>query len=176
MMPASPTATWCAVLHSPEAQISQCDDQQGLLALLLTLAEQTDHQLDLLLHQTETRLFDQPPFLAHIRRLCIGHHRNQVRLCIHDVERMGSDCPRLLDLCQRMPSRCQIRTPNIQHRDIGYDFIIADQRHLLYRRRPHRYEAQLNLHDPLNARGRHHEFEAIWALAGAAQGLRRLDL
>jgi len=75
-----------------------------------------------------------------------------------------------------MPSRCHIRTPNIQHRDVSYDFILADQRHLLYRSRPHRYEAQLSLHDPLNARSRSHEFEEIWELAEAAQGLRRLDL
>lgn len=163
-------------MHSPHAELSQCNDRDGLLALLLSLVEQTHHQLDLLLHRAETRLFDHPKFLEHLRRLCVGHHRNRLRLCVHEAERLATDCPRLVDLCQRMPSRCQIRTPNIQHREVSYDFILADQRHLLYRSRPHRYEAELSLHDPLNAHSRHHEFDGIWELAETAACVRRLDL
>ncbi len=163
-------------MHSPKATLQVSRDRDGLRDLLLTLAGHARHQLDLLFHRAETRLFDDPAFLQHLRQLCVGHHRNRVRLCVHETDRLAQQCPRLVDLCQRMPSRCQIRTPAPQHRELSYDLFIADQRHLIYRSRPHRYDAELGLDDPLNARSRQHQFEEVWELAEAAQGIRRLDL
>lgn len=175
-MPASLTAEWCVAVHSPDAEIRSCDDRQGLSNLLIELNRQAVGQLNLLLHRTEPRLMDHPDLLTEIRRLALGHHRNRIRLCLFEPATLSSHCPRLLDLLQRIPSRCEIRTPGRQHRDIGYDFVLADHRHLLYRSRPERYEAQLWLNDPAGCLARKQEFEEIWQQSELVSELRRLDL
>lgn len=163
-------------MHSPNASVDQCDDRNGLADLLIRLASMGQRTLDLLLHRAEPKLMDHPRLLEELRRLALAHHRNHIRLCVFEAPQMARDCPRLVDLVQRMPSRCEIRTPGRQHREIAYDFALADQHHMLYRPRPSRYEAQLWLDDPAGCLARGQEFEDVWQQAEGVSELRRLDL
>lgn len=150
---------------------------ERLRELVLGLAEQARHSLDLVCRSLDARLYDTDAFSAAVKRLAIGNTRHaEVRLLVLDPAQLVARGHRLIALGQRLTSTLAIRVPAPEHRDFNEAWLVADATGYAYRRFSDRYDAEVNFNGRRRAKALTHRFEELWQRAQPEPNFRRLHL
>jgi hypothetical protein len=108
------------------------------------------------------RGFNNPQRCAVLRTLLLAARTNEIRIALHEVQGLESDCPRLIALAQQFPSSIRIHQTIGVARTAQDPFIIADEAaywHKLHYQHPRSVLATGDIADTLALAER---FEEIW--------------
>lgn len=140
------------------------------------LASQARRELLIFGRTLESRLYDQQPFIAAVRRLALARPTLSTRVLLFDPRAAAESGHRLVDLARQLTSRIAIRRVDDDDRDRLDAFLVADERGYVRRRLADTMEAVVDFNNPLEARQLRTDFNALWERATPDAELRRLHL
>jgi hypothetical protein len=110
----------------------------------------------------EPDLYDQNAFLEIVKRFVLARRFAKVRVLISDSNRLLRDNNRFIAMGRRLTSCIDIRPAlgAVKQRAAGY--VIADDRAIVYRVHPDRWDGVADLNNPPVARQYLDEFDEIW--------------
>lgn len=142
----------------------------------LSLARQAVRSLDILSYDLDAPLYDQMDFVMAVKQFCLQSRQSQVRILLHNNERVQKQGHRLVDLARRVPSRISIRRPHPDYLQRQENFLLADRTGHLIRRLYSRYQGEVNFSDRLGSERWVDFFNEIWNCSEPDIDLRRLDI
>ncbi|MCC2655079.1 MAG: hypothetical protein K0Q76_187 [Panacagrimonas sp.] len=134
------------------------------------------HQLALLSVDLERKLFGTDEFTQRLRAFILAHRRANLRVLVHDPVAAVRNSIRLVEFGRLLSSRIEFRTMPEERRKRREEYLIADERALLYRSSPDQLEAKHYLDAPMVARSHLREFDAVWNEATVAREMSSLRL
>lgn len=134
------------------------------------------HQLALLSVDLERNLFGTDAFTARLRTFVLAHRRAQLRVLVHDPAAAVRNSIRLVEFGRLISSRIEFRVIPEERRKRREEFLIADERALLYRSSPDQIEAKHYPEAPMVARSHLREFDALWQESTVAREMSSLGL
>ena len=142
----------------------------------LQLAAQAQRSLALLSRDLEAPIYDNPEFVAAVRRLALRRQQLQVRVLLLDPAQAIRGGHRLLPLLQHLSSRCEVRgIPEDLPARVDA-FLVVDSQGYIRRPLADDWSATADFRAPPEARRLEAEFQALWDRAEPHPGLRRLYL
>lgn len=147
---------------------------RSIRALSTEMAEQARRELLILGPTLDPAIYDQPAFLAAVKRLALGRSEPSVRVLVCDSRAANQDGQRLIDLARHLTSRITIRGVAEEERDRRDAFLVADARGFIHRPFADAMEGTADFNAPLEARRLRTEFERIWERSHEDSELRRL--
>lgn len=120
----------------------------------------------------EPDLYDQNAFLEIVKRFVLARRFAKVRVLLSDSSRLLRDNNRFIAMGRRLSSCIDIRPARVPARQRAAGFLIADDRAIVYRVHPDRWDGVADLNNPPVARQYLDEFDEIW-LASAPEDMAR---
>jgi hypothetical protein len=110
----------------------------------------------------EPDIYDQNAFLEIVKRFVLARRFAKVRVLLSDSGRLLRDSNRFIAMGRRLTSCIDIRPAAgaVKQRAAGY--LIADDRAIVYRVHPDRWDGVADLNNPPIARQYLDEFDEIW--------------
>lgn len=156
------------------------DSRDAAADCLRRLLADTGQSLRLFVPHLAKPLLDDTETLDRIAAFARDHRGLGVRILIHDSAEAIRGGHRLVPLAQRLPSKIQVRRLPPEHRDRGDNFIVADERHVLFQESIARSEGEYLSADhpqgPATARRYAKIFDELWELGSPDPGLRVLGI
>jgi hypothetical protein len=139
--------------------ISSLDEMR---AAVDTVAASAQRLMSIYTPDLEPDLYDQNAFLEIVKRFVLARRFAKVRVLISDSNRLLRDNNRFIAMGRRLTSCIDIRPVigAIRQRAAGY--LIADDRAIVYRVHPDRWDGVADLNNPPVARQYLDEFDEIW--------------
>jgi hypothetical protein len=134
------------------------------------------HELSLLSVDLERNLFGTDTFTQHLRNFILAHRRARLRVLVHDPVAAVRNSIRLVEFGRLLSSRIEFRAMPEERRKRREEFLIADERALLYRSSPDQLEAKHYPDAPMVARSHLREFEALWQESTVAREMSSLGI
>jgi hypothetical protein len=134
------------------------------------------HQLALLSVDLERNLFGTDAFTSRLRTFILAHRRARLRVLVHDPAAAVRNSIRLVEFGRLLSSRIEFRALPENRRKLREEFLIADERALLYRSAPDQLSAKHYPDAPLVARSHLREFDALWNESTVAREMSSLGL
>ncbi len=151
-----------------------CQDLADRQAALLELIAATRHDLLFFAPRLEGRLLEASAVHQTLQKYLLSGPRHRIRLLTADTAALVRDCPRLVALCRRLPSRCLLRVPTLDAEPLDEAAYLADRPYLLHRsageRVLHRYIAA----DPQTIAVVRQRIESTWEYARPSPEFRDL--
>ncbi len=160
---------------APQATPALISGGQAFREALASVTAQARLQLSLLSFDLEARTYGDEAFVETVRRFALSHERARVRVLINDTERTMRRAHRLVELGRQLSSRIQFRQLPEEHRGLVEEYLIADERALLFRERSDALEARLEC-VPLSARLKLRAFDPLWEQSTPARELAELRI
>lgn len=132
--------------------------------------------LKALLPEFDIRLWEDTQVLAALRTYLTANSQSRIAMCLQDATNARNDAPRLMTLCERLPSRCEIRLAHDEHRTLHESFVLFDRHAYLRRATPLERIWSTQAKPPNEADRLHKLFDSIWDEATVHPNLRRLSL
>jgi hypothetical protein len=151
-------------------------DVEGNRLVCAHMLEQARRDLCLLTRDLDKPVFDQPRFLAALRRLALRSRFSRIRILLQDHERVVKQGHRIIELTRRLVSSIEVRTPSEEWQDLAENYLLADGDGYVRWEHGTRYEAMADYHAPLVVRPLQARFDEIWESAEVSSELRRLYL
>ena len=123
----------------------------------------------------EPDLYDQNGFLEIVKRFVLARRFAKVRVLLSDSGRVLRDNNRFIAMGRRLTSCIDIRPVTGDARQRACAYLIADDRAIVYRVHPDRWDGVADLNNPPIARQYLDEFDEIWH-ASAPDELARQSL
>ncbi len=120
----------------------------------------------------EPDLYDQNGFLEIVKRFVLARRFAKVRVLLSDSGRLLRDNNRFIAMGRRLTSCIDIRPVVGAARQRASAYLIADDRAIVYRVHPDRWDGVADLNNPPIARQYLDEFDEIWQ-ASASDELSR---
>ena len=134
------------------------------------------HQLALMSVDLDRRLFGTDRFTEELRNFILQHRRARLRVLVHEPASAVRNSVRLVEFGRLLSSRIEFRTMPEQRRKLREEFLIADERALLYRSSPDQMDAKHYADAPMVARSQLRAFDAVWQEATVAREMSSLGL
>lgn len=134
------------------------------------------HHLALLSVELERNLFGTQAFIERLRTFILAHRRAQLRVLVHDPAAAVRNSIRLVEFGRLLSSRIEFRAMPEDKRRLREEFLIADERALLYRSSPDQISAKHYADAPLVARSHLREFDALWNESTVAREMSSLGI
>lgn len=154
----------------------RCEDLAARLDALREVMGQAERELLFYAPRLESRLVEDPDVHRRLQDFLLASPRHNLRILVVDAAALVRDCPRLIALCRRLPSRCQLRVPGTRTEPLDEALYCADRHHALHRPPA---ERSLHLHlaaQPLKVDPLRKRVEALWDESREATDFRQLDL
>lgn len=152
------------------------EGRASIRAAGIRMAAQARRGLCLLTRDLDPVLYDDPEFVAAVRRLAVHRRDLPVRILVFDAAPVVQHGHRLLPLVHRLTSRIEVRCVAEAQRERLDAFLVADEAGFILRRQADVYLATADFHAPLEARRLQAEFLSMWEQAEPSLELRRLHL
>jgi hypothetical protein len=110
----------------------------------------------------EPELYDQNSFLEIVKRFVLARRFAKVRVLLSDSGRLLRDNNRFIAMGRRLTSCIDIRPAVGEARQRACAYLIADDRAIVYRVHPDRWDGVADLNNPPIARQYLDEFDEIW--------------
>lgn len=150
--------------------------RQALLALL----EGMRRSLHLYTPYVDPRLYDDSQVLDTLRTRIVNQPRLQLRLLLPPAVEWRRQCPRLVNLAERLSSAIEFRTPPqdepLARKEFGQCFCIADEAALLHLLDPRRMIGSFEAQRAGSAREMMNLFRELWEKSQADVELRTMRL
>ncbi len=124
----------------------------------------------------DARIYGGERFTDAVREFVLQHERAHVQVLIQQPEVAVRRANHLVELGRRLSSRIQFRQPSDEHRGLVCEYLIGDERQMLYKERTDQLDAVWQPEAPREARLRLREFDAVWDYAVPARELGELRL
>ena len=134
------------------------------------------HDLALISVDLDRRLFGSEVFTEKLRGFILAHRRAKLRVLVHDPAAAVRNSIRLVEFGRLLSSRIEFRAVPEDRRKLREEFLIADERAVLYRSSPDQLEAKHYADAPMVARSHLREFEALWHESVVAREMSSLGL
>jgi hypothetical protein len=142
----------------------------------LQVVDAARHDLALLSVELDRNLFGTDAFTSRLRGFILAHRRARLRVLVHDPVAAVKNSIRLVEFGRRLSSRIEFRAMPEDRRKLRDEFLIADERALLYRSSPDQLTAKHYPDAPLVARSHLREFDALWNESTVAREMSSLGL
>jgi hypothetical protein len=120
----------------------------------------------------EPLIYDQPAFLATIKRFVLGQSFAKARVLVREPGRMMSHNNRFVAMARRLTSYLEIRVLAAELRGQTASYCIADDHAIVYRLRADRWDGITALNNPPVARQYLQEFDLAWQASTDSQHQR----
>jgi hypothetical protein len=121
----------------------------------------------------EPDLYDQNGFLEIVKRFVLARRFAKVRVLLSDSGRLLRDNNRFIAMGRRLTSCIDIRPVVGAARQRACAYLIADDRAIVYRVHPDRWDGVADLNNPPIARQYLDEFDEIWHASSADELARQ---
>src|SRR5690554_2259856 len=142
----------------------------------LALVKSARREICFLGSKLDAALLDSPAIIECLKQLCIRSHRTQIRLLVDETQSSIVNSHRSLPLIARLTSAITVRILSEAYQRPKNLLLLADHFGYLRCLNNHRYQGQVNLHDPMMARELRQHFEECWDQGTADPATRRLHL
>lgn len=147
-----------------------------ICAANLALTQQARRSLALFSYNLDPRIYDTQEFCDALRQLATASRYSNVRILLRDSTTVVKQGSRVIELMHRISSRILVRKPPPEFYEHNEEFLIADDRGLLFRRFADRHDGELNFNAPNQCRLQLKFFDECWEASAADPELRRLHL
>ncbi len=134
------------------------------------------HELVLISVELDRRLFGTEAFTDKLRGFIVAHRRARLRVLVHDPAAAVRNSIRLVEFGRLLSSRIEFRAIPEERRKLREEFLVADERALLYRSSPDQLEAKHYADAPMVARSHLREFEVLWHESEVAREMSTLRI
>ncbi|MCP5423453.1 MAG: hypothetical protein H6970_00065 [Gammaproteobacteria bacterium] len=152
------------------------DARQALLALL----EGVRRSLHLYTPYVDPRLYDDAQVLDTLRSRIVSQPRLRFCLLLPPAAEWRRECPRLVNLAERLSSSMELRTPAPdeprERKEFGQSICLADEAGLLYLLDPRRLVGSFTPQRVAASREMMNFFQGVWEKSQADPELRNLRL
>jgi len=155
---------------------SRPGDTPPCAELLPGLLDLTRRRLRVFVQRPDPAWFERGDTPARLQALFTQHPNNRLQICVRDAAGLLQDCPRLVELVRRLPSRCALRVAAPEHREIIESYALGDDHSYLLQPEHWNPHCVLRTQDPAGAHRLVESFEAVWARAEPDPELRALHL
>lgn len=138
--------------------VSEEDNQQ----VALTMIQQIEFHLDIFSHDLTPAVYDNEPCCEAIETLALRSRHSQIRILLHNPEKVSRRGHRLLYLSRRLGSFIQIRAVAEHHQSIQETFMIADGIGIMHRAYADSLLATVNFKDRPAAKELTKFFDSLW--------------
>ena len=134
------------------------------------------HHLALVSVDLDRHLYGTEAFTQTLRGFILAHRRARLRVLLHDPAAAVRNSVRLVEFGRMLSSRIEFRVMPDDRRKLREEFLIADERAVLYRSSPDQLEAKHYADAPMVARSHLREFEALWHESVVAREMSALGI
>lgn len=154
--------------------IRHCDDLAARRTALRELIGAA--RLDLLFYapRLEARLIEAPAIHDALQTFLLTSHRHRLRILVSEAAALVRDCPRLLALCRRLPSRAQLRVPSADAETLDETVLLADRPYALHRPANERHRHLFLAPEPGRVAALRQRTEELWEHGRSAAEFREL--
>lgn len=149
---------------------------EGYAAAAIDVLGAARHDLALVSVELDRRLFGTEAFTDALRHFILQHRRARLRVLLHEPASAVRNSIRLIEFARMVSSRIEFRTVPEDRRRQREEFLIADERALLYRSAPEQLDAKLYPDAPMVARSHLRAFEAVWHESSLCREVSTLGL
>ncbi len=138
---------------------------QGSAALLTAALEcigKAQREIALFSYALDARVFGDEAFVEQLQVFVLSHERARVRILVNRPELALRNAPRLIELARRASSRIHCRQLSPERQSLIEEYLLSDERAVLYRDRHDQLQAQWHPQAPLQARRRLKDFNPLW--------------
>jgi hypothetical protein len=157
-------------------KLHRCEDRQQRLVAFRELLGQAQQALLFYAPRLDAKLLQDPEALATLQHFLTSSPRHQLRVLVLEPEALVRECPRLLALCRRLPSRCSLRVPAAEAEPLDEALYCADRHHALHRPPGQRTQYLYMSHAPLRVAPLYKRVDDMWELAQESADLQQLSI
>lgn len=159
-----------------EATVEHCTDRDQRLNAFRTLLGMAQRELLFYAPRLDPVLANDSAALDSLQRFLTASPRHSLRVLVGEPGALVRDCPRLLALCRRLPSRCALKVPAPDAEPLDEALLCADRHHALHRP-PTERTLHLFMRDaPLRVAPLRGRVEELWEQARESRELQQLAL
>ncbi|MDD3762235.1 MAG: hypothetical protein PHP86_02955 [Nevskiales bacterium] len=126
------------------------------------LIEHSRTNVAILTYELDPRLYASDEIVDGFKRFCLSHQRARARILVNQPGRTVKRSNALIDIARMIPSRAEIRQLNEDDVAVEREFVVGDNRCLLYKDRYDQMDARWFEDAPLDALLRLKDFDALW--------------
>ena len=156
--------------------IYHCDNLEDRIAALGDVLDQAERELLFYAPRLEGRLVDDPGIQRRLQAFLLASPRHSLRVLVVEAAALVRECPRLLALCRRLPSRCLLRVPDPQADALDESLYCADRHHALHRPPTERTRHLHLATQPLKVSPLKKRVEELWDGSRESEEFRQLSL
>lgn len=119
-------------------------------------------ELVLFSHDLDARVYGNEDFCDTLKRFILQHRRARLRALVHSPALAMRRGHRLIELGRALSSRIEFRQLGEEHLKLREEYLMADQRTLLYKEIYNDLGVQHYANDPLRGREQMRIFESLW--------------
>lgn len=162
--------------NPPPIEFAAVSGAEAFAAAALDVVSSARYQLALISVDLDRRLFGTEAFTERLRNFILQHRRAQLRVLVHDPASAVRNSVRLVEFGRLLSSRIEFREVPLERRKLREEFLIGDERSLLYRSAPDQLDAKHYADAPMVARSHLREFDALWHESSVARELSSLGI
>lgn len=117
----------------PEAIVESCTDRPQRLAAFQAILGATSRELLFYGPRLDPAIIEDPASQRLLQAFLTASPRHGLRVLVIEPAALVRQCPRLLALCRRLPSRCTLRIPARDAEPLDEALYCADRHHALHR-------------------------------------------
>ena len=149
---------------------------EAFAAAALEVVSAARYQLALMSVDLDRHLFGTETFVERLRDFVLQHRRARLRVLIHDPAAAVRNSIRLVEFGRLLSSRVEFRAVPRARQTLREEFLIADERALLYRSGPEQIDAKHYADAPMVARSQLRGFDDCWDESSVARELSALGI
>ena len=165
-----------AVSNTDQNQIRVISSLEEMRAAVEAVASSAQRLMSIYTPDLEPDLYDQNGFLDIMKRFVLARRFAKARVLLSDTTRLLRDNNRFIAMGRRLTSCIDIRPAVAGARQRACAYLIADDRAIVYRVHPDRWDGVADLNNPPVVRQYLDEFDEIWQASSpdevARQSLR----
>jgi hypothetical protein len=159
-----------------EPGVHHCADSEARRSALRAVLDEARQEVLFYAPRLDAMLIEDAGVQRRLQAFLLASPRHSLRVLVVDPAPLVRECPRLLALCHRLPSRCQLRVTGPHAEPLDEALYCADRHHALHRP-PTERGLHLHLADqPLKVAPLRERVEALWDDARESAEFRHLTL
>ena len=158
----APGAPVAAVSNTDQNQIRVISSLEEMRAAVEAVAASAQRLMSIYTPDLEPDLYDQNGFLDIMKRFVLARRFAKARVLLSDTTRLLRDNNRFIAMGRRLTSCIDIRPAVAGARQRACAYLIADDRAIVYRVHPDRWDGVADLNNPPVVRQYLDEFDEIW--------------
>lgn len=129
---------------------------------VIALVSSARMELALFTHGMDSRIYGSDDFVQAVRGFALQHRRARLRVLVHSPVLAMRGAHRLVELGRVLSSRIEFRQLGEERRTLAEEYLIADERGLVYKRTHDALQSKYFAYSPMDARQQLRSFNTLW--------------